>query len=76
MADEIRYVFDRKQLEGQLGNTLDRPSLLNQRNFVQKTQTDAEILSSGANYANVAAEQYNPYVQNIQTQSIGGFGHQ
>jgi hypothetical protein len=34
MADEIRYVFDRKQLESQLGNTLDRPTLLNKRNFV------------------------------------------
>ena len=47
MADEIRYVFDRKQLESQLGNTLDRPTLLNKRNFVQKTTFDAENLHAG-----------------------------
>jgi len=47
MADEIRYVFDRKQLESQLGNTLDRPTLLNKRNFVQKTTFDAEKLHAG-----------------------------
>jgi hypothetical protein len=34
MADEIRYVFDRKQLESQLGNTLDRPTLLSKKNFI------------------------------------------
>jgi hypothetical protein len=31
MSDELRYVNDRKKLEAQLGNSLDRPSLLMQR---------------------------------------------
>lgn len=53
MADEIRYVFDRKQLESQLGNTLDRPSLLNKRNFVRTTTTDDETLQAGAQYADM-----------------------
>jgi hypothetical protein len=47
MADEIRYVFDRKQLESQLGNTLDRPTLLNKRNFVKNTTTEIEALRGG-----------------------------
>jgi len=34
MADEIRYVFDRKQMESQLGNTLERPTLLLNKAFV------------------------------------------
>ena len=50
MADEIRYVFDRKQLESQLGNTLDRPTLLNKMNFVKNTTTEDESLHAGAQY--------------------------
>lgn len=50
MADEIRYVFDRKQLENQLGNTLDRPTLLNKRNFVKNTTVEEETLQEGAQY--------------------------
>lgn len=56
MADEIRYVFDRKQLEGQLGNTLDRPTLLNKRNFVQNTTTEVEALRGGDPFANLDCE--------------------
>ena len=47
MADEIRYVFDRKQLETQLGNTLDKPTLLLNKNFVRNTVTEDEVLSGG-----------------------------
>ena len=36
VSDEIRYVFERKQLEGKLGNTLERPSLLIKKNFITK----------------------------------------
>ena len=34
LSDEIRYVFDRRKLETQTGNLLERPSLLLKRNFV------------------------------------------
>lgn len=47
MADEIRYVFDRKQLETQLGNTLDRPTMLLNKSYVRKTVTEDEVLSAG-----------------------------
>jgi hypothetical protein len=52
MADEIRYVFDRKQLAKQLGNTLDRPTLLNQRQKLGATNTEAEFLVEGDLYQN------------------------
>ena len=45
LSDEIRYVFDRKKLESQLGNSLDRPSLLMKRNFVRKTEILEEHLA-------------------------------
>ena len=47
IADEIRYVFDRKQLATQLGNTLDRPTLLLNKSYVRKTVTEDEVLSAG-----------------------------
>ena len=34
ISDEIRYVFDRRKLDTQTGNLLERPSLLIKRNFV------------------------------------------
>jgi hypothetical protein len=51
MADEIRYVYDRKQLAPQLGNTLDRPTLLNKRQYKGSTDLDKESLKAGQNYA-------------------------
>ena len=47
LGDEYRYVFDRKEAERQLGNTLERPSLLNKRLFVRKTEMDQENLNQG-----------------------------
>lgn len=37
LSDEYRYVFDRAHAERNLGNTLDRPSMLNKRLFTRKT---------------------------------------
>ena len=50
LGDEYRYVFDRKEAERQLGNTLERPSLLNKRLFVRKTEMDQENLNQGNQY--------------------------
>lgn len=50
MSDEIRYVFERKQLEGKLGNTLERPSLLIKKNFIKETSIDSENLGLGENF--------------------------
>jgi hypothetical protein len=60
MADEIRYVFDRKQLASQLGNTLDRPTLLLNKTFVRQTATEDEVLGAGASYKN-EVEQIQQY---------------
>ena len=50
LGDEYRYVFDRKEAERQLGNTLERPSLLNKRLFVRKTEMDKEDLKQGDHF--------------------------
>lgn len=47
VSDEIRYVFERKQLEGKLGNTLERPTLLIKKNFIKETSIDSENLALG-----------------------------
>ena len=47
LGDEIRYVLERKELAIQLGNTLERPSLLLKRDLVGKTSFDDEILHEG-----------------------------
>ena len=50
LSDEYRYVFDRTIAERGLGNSLDRPSLLNKRLFVRKTQMDNEVLNCGSSF--------------------------
>ena len=47
VSDEIRYVFERKQLEGKLGNTLERPTLLIKKTFIKETSIDTENLALG-----------------------------
>ena len=34
IADEIRYVFERKNRGNKMGSTLDRPTMLMNKNFV------------------------------------------
>ena len=34
IGDEIKYVLDRQKRDNQMGNTLDRPSMLIKKNFV------------------------------------------
>jgi len=50
LGDEYRYVFDRANAERTLGNSLDRPSLLDKRLFTRKTEMDAEVLNAGSNF--------------------------
>ena len=40
MGDELRYINDRKNLEEQLGNSLERPSLLMNRQENGRTNTE------------------------------------
>jgi hypothetical protein len=44
LGDEIRYVINRKNKKNQLGNTLDRPTLLMKRNFIRATTNQDENL--------------------------------
>lgn len=48
LSDEYRYVFDRALAERSLGNSLDRPSLMNKRIFKRKTEQEIEHLKSGS----------------------------
>jgi len=50
LSDEYRYVFDRANAKRQLGNTLDRPQLLNKRLFTGKTETEQEVLNAGNDF--------------------------
>ena len=50
LSDEYRYVFDRTTAERTLGNNLDRPSLLNKRQFVRKTEMLNEVLEAGSKF--------------------------
>jgi len=51
LSDEYRYVFDRANAQRQLGNTLDRPQLLNKRLFTRKTEIEQEVLNAGSDFA-------------------------
>ena len=51
ISDEIQYVMARRNRENQMGNSLNRPSLLMNREFVRNTQTADENLSLGTKYA-------------------------
>lgn len=64
LSDEMRYVLDRKDLEKQLGNSLERPTLLMKRNFVRSTKTDEQTLDQGSKDFGSRAE-ILPMTQNI-----------
>jgi hypothetical protein len=51
LGDEYRYVFDRASADRQLGNLLDRPSLLMKRLFTRQTETENESLKAGNEFA-------------------------
>ena len=53
IGDEIKYVFDRQKQEDQLGNNLDRPSLLMAKTFVRNTQTKEQVLKEGTTFEKV-----------------------
>lgn len=53
LSDEYRYVFDRVHAERNLGNSLDRPSLLNKRIFTKKTEVEQEHLKSGSQFQQI-----------------------
>ena len=53
IGDEIKYVFDRQKQEDQLGNNLDRPSLLMAKTFVRDTETKQQVLKEGTTFEKV-----------------------
>jgi hypothetical protein len=58
LSDEIRYVLERKDLNSKLGQTLERPTLLNNREFSKTTKFDEEVLEVGNQF-----EMHNEYMQ-------------
>ena len=54
MKDEIRYVYDRKQLQAQLGNTLERPTLLAKKSYVRETEQEARGIEDRSALASTA----------------------
>jgi len=51
IGDEIRYVLKRQQLENQLGNSLDKPTLLMNPNYVRSTTTLQEKLIAAQEFS-------------------------
>jgi len=47
LSDEIRYVLERKEFSSRLGQTLERPTLLNNKEFSGTTKFDNEVLHGG-----------------------------
>jgi hypothetical protein len=54
LGDELRYIYERKNGERYMGNTLAKPQLLLKRLFIQTTHTNKEQLESGTAYDRVA----------------------
>lgn len=50
MGDELKYVIDRQNKDAQIGNTLEKPSLLLHRKFIKETTEDQEVLNEGDNF--------------------------
>ena len=50
ISDEVRYILERQKKGNKMGNTLDRPTLLMKKNFIQTTQTDDEVLNQGTDF--------------------------
>ena len=67
IADEIRYVLDRRTRKNQMGSTLERPTMLMNQNFVQKTTTLDEQLDEGTAYkaADMSQAQQPDGIQNF-----------
>ena len=55
IGDEYRYILDRQSARKFPGNMLERPGLLLNPWALRDTETEAEVLAGGANYAPVAA---------------------
>lgn len=51
IGDEMRYVLKRQQLDNQLGNSLDKPTLLINPNFIRNTTTAKEKLAAAQEFA-------------------------
>ena len=50
LNDEIQYVFDRKQLDRYMGNTLEKPSLVMKRQFVRDTTVEIQEVKQGTEF--------------------------
>ena len=72
LSDEIRYVFQRRKLEPQTSNLLQRPSLLIKRNFLQTTRALAENLAQGTSYGSYEGTKNVDVASNYETYGFRG----
>ena len=52
LNEEIKYVMERNNLEGFIGNCLEKPSLLLKRHFNRNTTTEIQNVDSGTTFKN------------------------
>ena len=57
LADEIKYVLERKRKNTFMGNTLEKPSSLLKRHFVRDTNQDQEVLNPETGYGDAVRGQ-------------------
>lgn len=51
MADELKYVFERKNKTVFIGNVLEKPSIILNREFVRDTETATEQVNPEGSFA-------------------------
>ena len=76
IGDEIKYVMDRQNQENRMGNTLERPSLLNKKNFIRNTTTEEEkVKAAGKNAEAKEQTQSTAYGRDyMRRMAPGGYG--
>ena len=61
LSDEIQYVLDRKQYEINLGNSLEKPSLLLKPQFIRDTTTEIKEGREGEGFGRLNAKEKRGY---------------
>ena len=72
LSDEMQYVLDRKQYDINLGNTLDKPSLLMKPQFIRDTTTEIKKGREGESFKHKKAKKAKYAEECCEIEDIGG----
>jgi len=74
LSDEIQYVLDRKNRKTYMGNTLDKPQVILNRQFNKKTSKEDVILNKGTDYKFKVDKMEKVYRNDIKKKMMGRYG--